>query len=71
MLSTIVTGKNGAKISIFKIDEQKNQFYLIETMSVPKRVLKMYWSSLDNKFFCLFSEGIYEWDTLTKFKQKN
>ena len=29
MLSTIVSGKNGAKINIYRIDEQKNQFNLL------------------------------------------
>lgn len=43
----------------------------METMNVPKKILKMYWNTIDTKFYCVYEQGYYEWSLASSFKEKD
>lgn len=69
-MTSVVSGKGGAKIYIFRMNEFKADYSLLETLTIAKKPVCLMWDSLDCKLFCFFNSGYYEWTVESKFKNR-
>lgn len=61
LLTAVVSGKGGAKLYIYKVNEFKSDFSLLETITIGRRPINVEWDSLDAMLYCFFNEGYYQW----------
>jgi len=61
LMTAVVSGKGGAKIYIFKVNEFKSDYSLVETLTIAKKPVCVMWNSFDSKLYCFFNAGYYEW----------
>lgn len=54
LLTIVVAGKGGAKLYVYKINQFKSDYTLLETITVGKKLVSILWDNLDTTLYYFF-----------------